>query len=95
MYYIVICDDDASFTSEFCKKLTEVLSLKKVDAQLARAIDIFLKKRQPSQILLNLSGELLSLNIAGILYIEVYGRKSSGYACHSQSFFPFIPAGRD
>ena len=146
MYYIAICDDDASFTAAFQKKLTEVLSLKKVDAQieafpdtssflsraengrafdlifldiyldgengyqfakrlrsedigveivfittteayavagydvspilylvkpfqdaqLARAIDIFLKKRQPSQILLNLSGELLSLDIAGI-----------------------------
>lgn len=46
------------------------------DDQIAYAIDIFLKKRQPSQILLNLSGELLSLDAAHILYIEVYGHKS-------------------
>lgn len=46
------------------------------DDQIAYAIDIFLKKRQPSQILLNLSGELLSLDVAHILYIEVYGHKS-------------------
>lgn len=159
MYYIAICDDDASFTAAFHKKLTEVLSLKKVDAQieafpdtasflsrvengrafdlifldiyldgengyqfakrlrgeeigveivfittteayavagydvspilylikpfqdaqLARAIDIFLKKRQPSQVLLNLSGTLLSLDTTDILYAEVYGHTTCLY----------------
>lgn len=43
------------------------------DAQIDYAIELFLKKRQPSQVLLNLSGEILSLDIADILYAEVYG----------------------
>lgn len=43
------------------------------DDQLAYAIELFLKKRQPKQLILNLSGETISLNIADILYIEVYG----------------------
>lgn len=153
MYYIAVCDDDKSFTAAFHQKLSEVLSSKKVaaqietfpntvsflrrmesgqafdlifldiyldeengyhfakrlrsenihveivfititedyavagydvspllylvkpfqDEQLAYAIDIFLKKRQPSQVLLNLSGEILSLDITDILYAEVYG----------------------
>lgn len=41
--------------------------------QLAYAIELFLKKHRPKQIILNLSGETISLNIADILYIEVYG----------------------
>lgn len=43
------------------------------DAKLRYAFDIFLKRHMPSQVLLNLSGEILSLNIADILYCEVYG----------------------
>lgn len=153
MYYIAICDDDADFTRTFHKKLTAVLSSKKIDAeievfhstdaflrraeegqpfdlifldiylgaengyyfakklrsehidvdiifitttqdyavagydvspilylvkpvqneQLAYAVELFLKKRQPKQIVLNLSGEIISLNVTDILYIEVYG----------------------
>lgn len=32
-------------------------------------MELFLKKRQPKQVLLNLSGEIISLGIADILYI--------------------------
>lgn len=46
------------------------------DTQLQYAFDLFLKRHMPSQILLNLSGEILSLNIADILYCEVYGHKT-------------------
>lgn len=46
------------------------------DMQLQYAFDIFLKRHMPSQVLLNLSGEILSLNIADILFCEVYGHKT-------------------
>lgn len=46
------------------------------DTQLKYAFDLFLKKHMPSRVLLNLSGELLSLNIADILYCEVYGHRT-------------------
>lgn len=46
------------------------------DTQLKYAFELFLKRHMPSQVLLNLSGEALSLNIADILYCEVYGHKT-------------------
>ena len=46
------------------------------DTQLQYALDIFLKRHMPSHVLLNLSGEILSLKIADILYCEVYGHKT-------------------
>lgn len=47
------------------------------DAQLEYACDIFLKKHQPSQLLLNLPGETLLLNISDLLYCEVFGHRVS------------------
>lgn len=55
------------------------------DDQIAYAIDIFLKKRQPSRILLDLSGESLSLDATHILYIEVYGHKSCLHMASGES----------
>ncbi len=46
------------------------------DIRLSYTFDIFLKRHIPSRILLNLSGEILSLNITDILYCEVYGHKT-------------------
>lgn len=46
------------------------------DTQLAYAFELFLKRHVPRQILLNLSGEILSISIADILYCEVYGHKT-------------------
>lgn len=47
------------------------------DEQLVYACDIFLKKHRPTRILLNLSGETFSLNIADLLYCEVFGHRVS------------------
>lgn len=47
------------------------------DEQLAYACDIFLKKRRQTQLLLNLSGETISLGITDLLYCEVLGHRVS------------------
>lgn len=47
------------------------------DAQLEYACDIFLKKHKPRQLLLNLPGETLSLNIDDLIYCEVFGHRVS------------------
>lgn len=46
------------------------------DAQITYALEIFIKKHIPRQILLNLSGELVSIKLHEILYCEVYGHKT-------------------
>lgn len=46
------------------------------DAQITYALEIFIKKHIPQQILLNLSGGLVSIKLNEILYCEVYGHKT-------------------
>lgn len=53
--------------------------------QLAYAMELFLKKRQPKQIVLNLSGEIISLSISDILYIEVYGHTTCLHLASGES----------
>jgi len=64
------------------------------DDQIAYALDIFLKKHQPSQILLDLTGEFLSLDAAHILYIEVYGHKSCLHMASGENRELRIPLNR-
>ncbi|HAP20666.1 MAG TPA: hypothetical protein DCR27_05275 [Lachnospiraceae bacterium] len=55
------------------------------DTQLHYSFDLFLKRHVPSQVLLNLPGGILSLDIADILYCEVYGHKACFHLASGES----------
>lgn len=48
-----------------------------MEPKLAYAFELFLKKRLPNRIVLDLSGEILTLNLADLLYCEVYGHRTT------------------
>ncbi len=70
--YIIINDEIKSMETEL-KKINYRI---KRDAQITYALEIFIKKHIPQQILLNLSGGLVSIKLNEILYCEVYGHKT-------------------